>query len=63
VPEARRLDASLERETRAAQARFATNADRANASVRGLQVGIPLLALAIAALAVLGLSYRIKEYR
>jgi hypothetical protein len=63
APQARQLDASLERETRAAQQRFASNADSANSSVRGLQLGIPLLALAIAALAVLGLSHRLKEYR
>jgi hypothetical protein len=63
LPEARRLDRSLEREALGAQARFATNADRADAAVRGLRLGIPLLALSIAALAVLGLSYRIKEYR
>jgi hypothetical protein len=63
LPQARQLDASLERQTRAAQGRFATNADSANGAVRGLQVGIPLLALAAAALAVLGLSYRIREYR
>jgi hypothetical protein len=63
LPEARRLDATLERETRAAQQRFAANADSANDSVRGLRLGIPLLALAIAGLSVLGLSYRIKEYR
>ena len=30
---------------------------------RGMWFGIPLLALAIGALAVLGLSYRIREYR
>lgn len=63
VPEARQLDAALKRATRAAQQRFATSAADANASVRGLGFGIPLLALAIAALAVLGLSYRIREYR
>jgi hypothetical protein len=63
LPEASRLDASFVRGTRAAQARFATNADSASAAVRGLQLGIALLALTIAGLAVLGLSYRIKEYR
>src|SRR4051812_13035317 len=60
---ARSLDAALESGTRAAQRRFATNADRASSSVRGLHFGIPLLALAIAALAVLGLSQRVREYR
>ena len=60
---ARRLDAALERETRAAQQRFAAEAEHANGAVRGMQLGVPLLALAIAALAVLGLSYRIREYR
>jgi hypothetical protein len=39
------------------------NAASASASVRGMWLGIPLLALAIGALSVLGLSYRIKEYR
>ena len=61
--EARRSDAALERETRAAQARFATNAGDANAAVRGMWIAIPLGALAIAALAVLGISYRVREYR
>jgi hypothetical protein len=61
--QARQLDAALESGTRAAQSRFATNAASANASVRGMWFGIPLLALAIGTLAVLGLSYRIKEYR
>ena len=60
---ARSLDAALESETRAAQQRFATNADSASSSVRGLRFGIPLLALAVAALAVLGLSHRVREYR
>jgi hypothetical protein len=63
LPEARRLDADLENETRAAQQRFATNAEHANSSVGGLRVGIPLLALAVAALAVSGFSSRLKEYR
>jgi hypothetical protein len=61
--QARRLDAALESGTRAGQQRFAANADSANSSVRGLEFGIPLLTLAIAALAFLGLSYRIREYR
>jgi hypothetical protein len=63
LKQARRLNAALESGTRAAQERFATNADSASASVRGMWLGIPLLALAIGALAVLGLSYRIREYR
>lgn len=63
LQQAKRLDDALDSETRAAQQRFATNADSANGSVRGLQFGIPLLALAIGALSVLGLSYRIREYR
>src|SRR5262249_1782418 len=63
LPQARRLGTAPEREAQAAQRRFAVNARRANASARGLPLGIPLLALAIAGLAVLGLSYRIKEYR
>jgi hypothetical protein len=61
--QARRLDASLQSGARAAQARFATNTDRANASLQGMWFGIPLLALAIATLSVLGLAYRIREYR
>src|SRR4051794_3466856 len=61
--QARRLDAALESGTLAGQHRFATNADKANSSVRGVEFGIPLLTLAIAALAFLGLSYRIREYR
>ena len=63
LKQARRLNAALEGETQAAQERFAANAASANASVRGMWFGIPLLALAIGTLAVLGLSYRIKEYR
>jgi hypothetical protein len=63
VRQARRLDVALESGTRAAQRRFTTNADDAEAAVRGMWIGIPLLALAIGALAVLGLSYRIREYR
>jgi hypothetical protein len=61
--QAKQLDAALVSGTRAAQQRFAASADDATASVRGMGLGIPLLALAIAALAVLGLSYRIREYR
>ena len=34
-----------------------------SSSLQGMWFGIPLLALAIGALAVLGLSYRIREYR
>ncbi|MEA2142099.1 MAG: hypothetical protein QOI64_529 [Solirubrobacteraceae bacterium] len=63
LQQARRLDAALESETRAAQQRFSTNAERASSAVRGMSFGIPLLALAIGALAVLGLSHRIREYR
>jgi hypothetical protein len=61
--QARRLDAALETGTREAQRQFAANADRANSAVRSMPFGIPLLALAVAALSVLGLSYRIREYR
>ena len=61
--QARRLNAALAGGTQAAQERFATNADRASSSLQGMWFGIPLLALAIGALAVLGLSYRIREYR
>jgi hypothetical protein len=61
--QARRLDTALERGRQAAQQRFASNADRASSDLRGTWLGIPLLALAVAALAVLGLSYRIREYR
>jgi hypothetical protein len=63
LPQAKRLDDALDGETRAAQQRFMANATSANHAVRGLRFGIPLLALAIAALAVLGLSHRIREYR
>jgi hypothetical protein len=63
LKQARRLNAALASGTQAAQQRFATNADSGSASVQGMWFGIPLLALAIGALAVLGLSYRIREYR
>ena len=63
LKQARRLNAALATGTREAQDRFATNADSAGASVQGMWFGIPLLALAIGVLSVLGLSYRIREYR
>jgi hypothetical protein len=63
LKQARRLNAALAGGTQAAQEQFAANAASASASVRGMWFGIPLLALAIGALSVLGLSYRIKEYR
>jgi hypothetical protein len=63
LKQARGLNAALAGGTQAAQERFVANAASASASVRGMWLGIPLLALAIGALSVLGLSYRIKEYR
>jgi hypothetical protein len=63
LPQAERLDAGLEAQTRAAQQRFASNADDATSAVRGMPIAIPLLAVGIAALALQGLAARIREYR
>jgi hypothetical protein len=63
LPQAERVDAGLEAQTRAAQRRFASNADDATGSVTGLKVAIPLLAVVIAGLALQGLAARIREYR
>jgi hypothetical protein len=64
--EAARADAlnhALEGQTAAAQRRFVREAGSATSAVSAMDVGIPLIALAIAALAVLGLAPRIREYR
>jgi hypothetical protein len=47
----------------AAQRRFEDAADDARSSIRGLVVGIPVLIVLAAALAVVGLQIRINEYR
>ena len=61
--QARQLDAALEGGSRTAQQRFAAEAASSGSAVRGMWFGIPLLALLSGALAVLGLAYRIREYR
>lgn len=63
VPRADDLNRTLESDTAAAQRRFVSRADAATSSVVGMTFGIPLLVLAVAALAVLGLAPRIGEYR
>jgi hypothetical protein len=58
-----RLSAALTARTNAAQQRFATSASDATSSLTGLAVGIPLLIVLSALLAVLGLRQRLGEYR
>jgi hypothetical protein len=63
LPQAERLDAALEAQTAAAQRRFAHHAGDATNAVKGLRWAIPVLAIAIALLALQGLAPRIREYR
>ena len=63
VPQAERLNATLDAQTRAAQERFASHADDATHGVKLLRFAIPLLAVVIAALVLQGLAPRIREYR
>jgi hypothetical protein len=63
VPQAERLNATLDAQTRAAQERFASHADDATHGVKLLRFAIPLLAVVIAVLALQGLAPRIREYR
>jgi hypothetical protein len=58
-----RLTADLDRGIAGAQARFASASGDATSSLSGLQVAIPVLSIVIAALALLGLRQRIREYR
>jgi hypothetical protein len=63
VPQAEALDAKLEAQTRAAQQRFAGNADDATSAIDVAPVALALFALAIAGFAIHGLAVRLKEYR
>lgn len=63
VPQAERVDRGLEAQTAAAQRRFAANADDATGAVSALWIAVPLLAVAIAVLALQGLAARLREYR
>jgi hypothetical protein len=60
---AERVDATLDGHLTAAQARFATDAADAHSALSGLAVAIPVLTLAAAALALLGVRQRLEEYR
>ena len=63
LPQAERLDAALEAQTRAAQQRFDADAHDATASLDWTPEVLAGLALLIAALAVRGIAVRLKEYR
>jgi hypothetical protein len=63
APRADTLNRTLSRQTAAAQRRFAADAQAATSATGGMKVGVPLLALGLAALAVVGLAARIREYR
>jgi hypothetical protein len=58
-----RLNSDLEGQISAAQAHFATDAGDSISSLSGLAVAIPVLTVAAAALALLGLRQRLEEYR
>jgi hypothetical protein len=58
-----RLNASLDGSITAAQGHFAAEAGDATTSLSGLAIAIPVLTLAAAALALLGVRQRLKEYR
>jgi hypothetical protein len=58
-----RLDATLDGQIAAAQAQFAQDAADARSALSGLAVAIPVLILAAAALALLGVRQRLEEYR
>jgi hypothetical protein len=63
VPRAQRLDTLLEAQRAAAQRRFSGHAGDATSAVQGLWLAVPLVAIAIAVLALQGLAMRIREYR
>jgi len=50
-------------QTNAAQARFASQASDATSALAGLKIAIPVLAVAAALLALVGLRQRADEYR
>ena len=60
---AARLDSDLVAQTNAAQARFASQASDATSALAGLKIAIPVLAVAAALLALVGLRQRADEYR
>jgi hypothetical protein len=57
------LDAELERDIVAAQARFRSESDRAAAALNGLLVAITLLTIVISVGVLIGFQRRIEEYR
>jgi hypothetical protein len=60
---AARLNSDLQAQTNAAQARFESQASDATSALAGLEIAIPVLALAAAMLALVGLRQRAVEYR
>ena len=60
---AARLNSDLEAQTNAAQTRFESQASDATSALGGLEIAIPVLALAAALLALVGLRQRAGEYR
>jgi hypothetical protein len=60
---AARLSSDLATQTNAAQARFESQASDATSALSGLEIAIPLLAVAAALLALVGLRQRASEYR
>jgi len=63
APRADALNRTLSAQTAAAQRRFAADAHAATSATTGMKFGVPLLALALAVLAAIGLAARIREYR
>jgi hypothetical protein len=58
-----RLDANLTEQIASAQGRFDAAASDATSSLSGLSIAIPVLTALIAALALVGLRQRLREYR
>jgi hypothetical protein len=63
LPQAERLDAGLESQTRAAQRRFAAEAEDATEWLDGTPELLAVFAVLVAALAVRGIAIRVREYR
>jgi hypothetical protein len=62
-PPAARLSSDLAAQANAAQARFQSQAADATSALSGLEIAIPVLAVAAAILALVGLRQRAREYR
>jgi hypothetical protein len=60
---AARLTLALDREIRVAQARFHRSVSQAGSALGGLALGIPLLTVLCAVVALLGVHQRLREYR